>query len=358
MGCITVIFEIIFLMIKASFFIFIFIVALLGVIITTIVKKIIEQSKKKKYQSDNILYNEKTIEENSHNIKIQNTTKKSVANLSHLKIYISKKYKNIDKNDELNYKLLGLESINTPIVYYDEYAENKDYHVFEADEYSSEQYGDLLYKIYIHCSNDFYATIGYEQDKVDYTITPKDNQIYINDNNHKFIENKYTYLKNKITNFSDKLYEYFTYIEDENFYYDVVPNDDLDCDSIEMLSDKLNQTDDILIFELPYMEEICTIIDIIEPKILKEYQKGQKQVFESLPEIEEIDDEESIILSNKKIKKQEMTWEEKEFEEQADLWGLSEEDRRIAKEERMTPAEFVEAEEYDDDELLLDEWER
>ena len=38
--------------------------------------------------------------------------------------------------------------------------------------------------------------------------------------------------------------------------------------------------------------------------------------------------------------------------------GLSEEDRRIAKEERMTPAEFIEAEEYDDDELLKDEWER
>ena len=51
-------------------------------------------------------------------------------------------------------------------------------------------------------------------------------------------------------------------------------------------------------------------------------------------------------------------WEEEKFEREADLWGLSEEDRRIAKEERMTPAEFIEAEEYDDDELLKDEWER
>ena len=49
---------------------------------------------------------------------------------------------------------------------------------------------------------------------------------------------------------------------------------------------------------------------------------------------------------------------DKEFEREAKLWGLSEEDRRITKEEKMTPAEFIEAEEYDDDELLKDEWER
>ena len=61
------------------------------------------------------------------------------------------------------------------------------------------------------------------------------------------------------------------------------------------------------------------------------------------------------IQSNKrKIK----SWREEQFDREAELWGLSEEDKRIAKEERMTPAEFVEAEEYDDDELILDEWER
>ena len=52
------------------------------------------------------------------------------------------------------------------------------------------------------------------------------------------------------------------------------------------------------------------------------------------------------------------SYKEVKFNKEADLWGLSKEDRRIAKEERMTPAEYIEAEEYDDDELLLDEWER
>jgi len=44
------------------------------------------------------------------------------------------------------------------------------------------------------------------------------------------------------------------------------------------------------------------------------------------------------------------------FDEEADLWGLSPEDRRIAKEERMSPADFIEAEERDDDVLDTDEW--
>ena len=58
--------------------------------------------------------------------------------------------------------------------------------------------------------------------------------------------------------------------------------------------------------------------------------------------------------SNKKIRA--ASYEESKFERDADLWGLSKEDRRIAKEERMSPADFIEAEERDDDELVDDEW--
>ena len=49
--------------------------------------------------------------------------------------------------------------------------------------------------------------------------------------------------------------------------------------------------------------------------------------------------------------------EKSEFDREADLWGLSEEDRRIAKQERMSPADYIEAEERDDDVLDTDEWE-
>lgn len=62
------------------------------------------------------------------------------------------------------------------------------------------------------------------------------------------------------------------------------------------------------------------------------------------------------------VKEKKVTTKKKEemsdFDKEADLWGLSEEDRRIAKQERMSPADYVEAEEYDDDELLKDDWDR
>ena len=46
-----------------------------------------------------------------------------------------------------------------------------------------------------------------------------------------------------------------------------------------------------------------------------------------------------------------------EFESESNLLGLYKDDRKIAKQERMSTAEFIEAEERDDDELFTDEWE-
>lgn len=60
------------------------------------------------------------------------------------------------------------------------------------------------------------------------------------------------------------------------------------------------------------------------------------------------------VRSNKTVKR---NYKDEEFDKEAELWGLSEEDKRIAKEERMSPADFIEAEERDDDELITDEWE-
>ena len=51
------------------------------------------------------------------------------------------------------------------------------------------------------------------------------------------------------------------------------------------------------------------------------------------------------------------SYKEVKFNKEADLWGLSKEDRRIARKERMSPADYIEAEERDDDELFTDEWE-
>lgn len=88
-----------------------------------------------------------------------------------------------------------------------------------------------------------------------------------------------------------------------------------------------------------------------------QYQKSQNKEFNRLSDIEVIEEYEPMFESNINTKK-EKSWKEKEFEREADLWGLSKEDREIAKEERMSPSEFIEAEEYNDDDLFLDEWER
>ncbi len=45
------------------------------------------------------------------------------------------------------------------------------------------------------------------------------------------------------------------------------------------------------------------------------------------------------------------SWKEDEFEKEANILGLSKEDKRIAKEEGMNPSDYIEAEENDDDEL-------
>lgn len=59
--------------------------------------------------------------------------------------------------------------------------------------------------------------------------------------------------------------------------------------------------------------------------------------------------------STKKANKH-TNYKDLKFDKEADLWGLSKEDRKIAKQERMSPADFIEAEERDDDELVNDEW--
>ena len=61
-----------------------------------------------------------------------------------------------------------------------------------------------------------------------------------------------------------------------------------------------------------------------------------------------------ITKDNSKSKKDTKTYKDIEFDKEAELWGLSKEDKRIAKEERMSPADYIEAEEYDDDNLDID----
>ena len=58
------------------------------------------------------------------------------------------------------------------------------------------------------------------------------------------------------------------------------------------------------------------------------------------------------IPSKQTFKHKQRTYE---YDKENNIWHLSEEDKRIAKEERMTYADYIEAEERDDDNLDNDE---
>jgi len=99
---------------------------------------------------------------------------------------------------------------------------------------------------------------------------------------------------------------------------------------------------------------IIEIFAIIKAIIGK---NNQKKYYSKPEENNELFFQEISPLNIKTKSKEKISWREEEFEREANLWGLSKEDRRIAKEERMSPADFIEAEERDDDELFTDEWE-
>lgn len=63
---------------------------------------------------------------------------------------------------------------------------------------------------------------------------------------------------------------------------------------------------------------------------------------------------ENTKKNNTNNKKDTKSYKDIEFDKEAELWGLSKEDKKIAKEERMSPADYIEAEEYDDDNLDID----
>jgi len=65
---------------------------------------------------------------------------------------------------------------------------------------------------------------------------------------------------------------------------------------------------------------------------------------------------EKLVSSNSKVTyKRKKYNNESSFDKESNLWGLSKEDRQIAKQERMSPADYIESLERDDDNLDSDD---
>ena len=97
----------------------------------------------------------------------------------------------------------------------------------------------------------------------------------------------------------------------------------------------------LLPFQIMYFmwNFMIAIIKTIFTLIISFYTWGIKSIFKIKP-----------TTTTKKINNKESS-----FDKEAKLWGLTEEDKRIAKEERLSPADYIEAEERDNDDLIDDD---
>ena len=113
---------------------------------------------------------------------------------------------------------------------------------------------------------------------------------------------------------------------------------------------------------MPYIKELWLLAKELTPIVDKEISLMDKEIRDVFGDGEYHVVREEVMPKNvkkekKKEKPKKLSWKEEEFEREAKLWGLSEEDKQIAKAEGFTPADFVEAEERMDDILDTDEWE-
>ena len=271
----------------------------------------------------------------------------------YLRLYFGKKYKYLLKNEELNMDMLKIDKFHAPSFYLED--DTDEYYVFESEECSSKGLGMVLEKFFQYCHDGFVATVGYSNDSVQYRYDVKDGKISFNGYDISNYSKRYHSLKNYIISAVDRFSDYFIYIEDEQFFDEVVPNEELDCDDFETLANNLKNSDGLLVFEIPYMEEVAELIGIVEPKLKSIYQRNMDEESKKFPKFETIFVLNNRMDTNKKKAPKKKSFFGSLFDREADLWGLSREDRRIAREERMSPADYVEAEERDDDELLDDE---
>ena len=275
------------------------------------------------------------------------------------KLYISKKNKELIKNGKFCYELIGIDSLKAPWFHRNEFEDGVWYYFFDGCEFCSEKLGDFLARLYLYDASHFSVSIGYDEENVSYRILVRDKKVTLNGKDIYTYQDRYLELKRNIIDFNKKIQEYDSYIDD-NFSNEVIPHNSIDLYDFDKLARKLGSTNSMLLFELPYMEEVYELMKIAEPKIRYRYEeivtrespKNNKPfVFETVYVME--DEDKNVKKKDKGDKKKSLF--SSSFDKEADLWGLSQEDRKRAREEGFSPADYVEAEERDDDELLDDE---
>lgn len=257
--------------------------------------------------------------------------------------------------NKFNYEMFNIKSYNCPMV---DIYDDEDYYTFTIYEDSIDFGGLVAYKILEYAKGNAYCTVGYEENTYKYKYSYKDDGLYVDGYTKNSMEFKTLNLISKFTSLEDYLSEYVILSDDElceEKLENIFESHNADYDSIRKIKDLVNDKNAFTI-EWLFIEDYLKIMEIA---IKKSPIKDTPLIFRT-EYIEEPKESVSIfntLFKSNKPKEKTLSWEDEKFEKEAKLWGLTEADKKRAKEERMSPSDFIEAEERDDDELIIDEWE-
>lgn len=185
-----------------------------------------------------------------------------------IKLYLNKNNKNLTSNDELKTKLLNIPPDECYLLVVDE----SDKYLILTDEADTFiYYPKIINKILNYCKDDSYFIIGHDN-KEEYKYIFKDNQIFLEDYDKQKIKEEYSKLKNSILEATKLITRYTLKIKSN---YNVVPynNHSLEWDDLTKVINKLKSNKLPDITELPYLDEIDSILKSSLSKLKEEYDK-------------------------------------------------------------------------------------
>lgn len=282
----------------------------------------------------------------------------------YLTIYVSNYYaKKILKKDEynnevLNHQLFGIESYDCPSMdIYDE----EDYYTLTICEDDCDLGGKIALLIMKYTKGKAYCTSGYDEENPKYKYTYQNNKVLVEGYNEFEINTKNKKLIQEFNEISNYLDDYITLSDYEDSYDkvdDFFGQHNADYYNINNIKENISNNN-IVTLEWLFIEDYLKILRKAKNKFI--LNESQPLIFTREYTVENNNKKSGFfstlfnLFSSNNIEKSKLSWEEEQFEKEAKLWGLSESDKRIAKQERMSPADFIEAEERDDDELLTDD---
>lgn len=258
-------------------------------------------------------------------------------------------------SDQFNHQMFNIKDYDCPSI--DIYEEDN-YYTFTLYEDGVNFASKVAYEILKYAGGKAYCTSGYNETTYKYKYTYQNDKICVENYTEKQAKQKSLQLASQFTELNDYLNDYVTLSDDEDCetkLYQLFESHNADYSNTDDLNEIITNPD-LLLLEWTFLEDYLQIMKIAKNKSPI---NNQPLIFTH----EYIYEEEApkktgffaSLFEKKKSSEIEPSWQEKKFVQEANLWGLSKEEKQHAKQERTSPADFIEAEERDDDELIDDD---